>query len=62
MEVLSLLVEGFSNRDIGERLYLSPRTVDHHVSALLRKLEVGTRARAARVARERGLVAGDAGR
>src|SRR5690606_41596249 len=35
MDVLALLAEGLSNREIGRRLYLSTRTVDHHVSALL---------------------------
>jgi DNA-binding CsgD family transcriptional regulator len=56
VEVLSLLAEGLSNREIARRLFLSTRTVDHHVSALLRKLDAGTRMRAARMARELGLV------
>jgi DNA-binding CsgD family transcriptional regulator len=52
LDVLALLAEGLSNREIARRLFLSTRTVDHHVSALLRKLDVRTRARAARAARE----------
>jgi DNA-binding CsgD family transcriptional regulator/tetratricopeptide (TPR) repeat protein len=52
MEVLDLLGEGLSNREIGERLCLSTRTVDHHVSALLSKLGADNRGRAAILARE----------
>jgi DNA-binding CsgD family transcriptional regulator/tetratricopeptide (TPR) repeat protein len=55
MDVLALLAEGHSNREIGRRLFLSTRTVDHHVSALLRKLNAGSRARAARLARDMAL-------
>lgn len=52
VEVLELLAEGLSNREIGRRLFLSTRTVDHHVSALLHKLGAGSRARAAALARD----------
>jgi DNA-binding NarL/FixJ family response regulator len=47
-EVLDLLGEDLTNVQIAERLVLSPRTVDHHVSAVLGKLGVGTRAEAAK--------------
>jgi len=50
MEVLSILGEGLSNRDIGERLYLSPKTVEKHVSSLMDKLDVRTRAQLAAIA------------
>jgi DNA-binding CsgD family transcriptional regulator/tetratricopeptide (TPR) repeat protein len=46
-EVLELVVQGFSDADIAGRLFLSKRTVHHHVSAVLHKLGVATRAQAA---------------
>ena len=42
--------------DVASELVLSPRTVDHHVSAILRKLRVRTRGEAAAAASELGLL------
>jgi DNA-binding CsgD family transcriptional regulator len=47
MEILRLVATGLSNAEIAHRLVVSPRTVDHHVSAILRKLGVPTRRDAA---------------
>ncbi len=47
-EILALLGEGLRNADIGRRLFISPKTVDHHVSSILAKLGVRSRAEAAR--------------
>jgi DNA-binding NarL/FixJ family response regulator len=49
--VLTPLAEGRSNPEIAERLVLSERTVDHHVSAILAKLGVTSRRKAARFVR-----------
>jgi len=55
-EVLELIAEGMRNRDIAERLVVSVRTVDHHVSAIMRKLQASTRGAAVVTARSRGLL------
>ncbi|HEY1673788.1 MAG TPA: LuxR C-terminal-related transcriptional regulator [Streptosporangiaceae bacterium] len=49
-EVLTLLAEGLPNREISARLFISERTVDHHVSSVLAKVGATSRAEAARLA------------
>ena len=56
LEVLHLLGDGLRNAAIAERLFLSSRTVDHHVAAILRKLEAGSRGEAVAQAARLGLV------
>ena len=56
VEVLGLLSGGMRNAEIASRLFLTPKTVDHHVSAILRKLGVDSRAQAAREAIRLGLL------
>jgi ATP/maltotriose-dependent transcriptional regulator MalT len=58
-EVLRLVCLGFRNSDIAERLVLSTKTVDHHVSAVLRKLGVSTRQAAREEAGRLGLQHGE---
>ncbi len=46
LDVIALIAEGLRNSQIAERLVLSEKTVDHHVSAILRKLDARTRGEA----------------
>ena len=55
LEVLALLAEGLTNKGIGERLYVSHRTVSTHVSNVLAKLHVSNRAEAATAYHRLGL-------
>ena len=55
-EILGLVAEGRSNREIADRLFISAKTVSVHVSNILAKLAVGGRTEAAAVARRRGLL------
>ena len=54
-EVLALVAEGLRNADIAQRLFVSPKTVDHHVSSILAKLGVRTRSEAALAATRLGI-------
>jgi DNA-binding CsgD family transcriptional regulator len=56
-EVLELLRDGLSDRDIADRLFISPRTAEHHVAAVLDKLDVATREGAVERAMAEGLLA-----
>jgi DNA-binding CsgD family transcriptional regulator len=55
LQVLPLLAEGLRNSEIAARLVVSPKTVDHHVSAILRKLGVRSRGEAGAEAGRLGL-------
>jgi DNA-binding CsgD family transcriptional regulator/tetratricopeptide (TPR) repeat protein len=56
LEVLALVADGLRNAEIAERLFVSEKTVAHHVSAILRKLDVGTRSQAGAEAARLGIV------
>jgi DNA-binding CsgD family transcriptional regulator/tetratricopeptide (TPR) repeat protein len=56
LEVLALLADGLRNAQIAERLVVSAKTAEHHVSAILRKLDVRTRGEAVAAAARLGLV------
>jgi DNA-binding CsgD family transcriptional regulator len=55
-QVLALVADAHTNREIGEALFMSPKTASVHVTNVLRKLDVASRREAARLARELGLV------
>ena len=57
LEVLEQLSLGLRNRDIGERLFISERTVARHLVQINTKLGVSNRTSAVRAAQERGLIA-----
>jgi len=54
-EVLSLVADGLADREISQRLFISERTVHHHVSAILSKIGVSSRTAAAREAVKLGI-------
>ena len=59
-EIAALLARALTNARIGASLHISPKTVDHHVSAILGKLGVSTREEAGRLAVQHGLADGPA--
>jgi DNA-binding NarL/FixJ family response regulator len=59
LDVLGLLCQGLRNAEIAARLFLSVKTVDTHVAAILRKLGVRGRAQATAAALRDGLVTQD---
>lgn len=56
LDVLLLLKQGLQNKEIGERLFISAKTVDHHISSILFKLDVNSRTKAVRQAMELELI------
>lgn len=56
LDVLAAIDKGWTNKEIGERLFVSAKTVDHHVSAILGKIDARTRGEAAALARSHGLI------
>ena len=56
MQVLGLVADGLSNKEIARQLGLSENTVKIHVSRVFRALDVGNRTQAALVARRRGIL------
>lgn len=55
-EVLALLAQGLSNREMAERLFVSENTIKKHLANLYLKLDVQRRTQALSVARQRGLI------
>ena len=55
VQILGLVAEGLTNAEIGARLHISPKTVDHHVSAVLAKLGASSRRAAVKAAAALGL-------
>jgi DNA-binding NarL/FixJ family response regulator len=56
-EVMGLIAAGATNREIAERLFLSPHTIKEHTSAIYRKLGVRNRAEAVKKAQRLGVIA-----
>lgn len=56
LDVLKLIVEGYSNQEIAAALYLSPNTIKTHIRGIMNKLAVDDRVQAAVVALRTGLV------
>jgi DNA-binding NarL/FixJ family response regulator len=56
LQVLQLLAQGCSGAQLARRLHRSPKTVEHHISAVLEKLGVHSRTEAVAVAFARGIV------
>jgi DNA-binding CsgD family transcriptional regulator len=56
LDVLQLLREGMQNKEIAAKLYISAKTVDHHISAILFKLDAKSRVKAVQEAARMGIV------
>lgn len=58
LNILQLLKEGLQNKEIGARLFISAKTVDHHISSVLFKLDVNSRVKAVQEALRLGIILG----
>lgn len=56
VEVLTLVIEGKSSKEVADQLYVSKRTVDFHLANIYHKLGVNNRVQAFREATRRGLI------
>ncbi|MGC4038178.1 MAG: AAA family ATPase [Chitinophagaceae bacterium] len=56
LDILELLKENLQNKEIGSRLFISAKTVDHHISSILFKLDVNSRNKAVSEAQRRGIL------
>jgi DNA-binding CsgD family transcriptional regulator len=56
IDVLQLLKEGLQNKEIGEKLFISPKTVDHHISSIFFKLDVNSRNKAVQEATRQSII------
>lgn len=56
LEVLSLVIEGKSSKEVADELYVSKRTVDFHLANIYEKLQVSNRVQAFRRATSLGLI------
>jgi len=54
-DILSLVAQGLTNREIGEQLYLAEKTIKHYMTNVLQKLQVRSRVEAALLAQKHGL-------
>ena len=59
-EILQLVAQGLTNREIGERLHLAEKTIKHYMTNVLQKLQVRSRVEAALLAQKRGIGGGTA--
>ena len=56
MGVLQLLKDGLQNKEIAMKLFISPKTVDHHMTSIFFKLDVNSRAKAVKEAGRLGII------
>jgi predicted ATPase/DNA-binding CsgD family transcriptional regulator len=56
LDVLQLMKEGLQNKEIADRLFVSPKTIDHHISSIFYKLEVNSRTKAVQEAQQMNIL------